>query len=480
MATKIPTEIIIKILNNVQSEDLHSSLLVNRIWCKVTIPILWELILDHEYYSINRKTSLCIRTYISCMNTQTRTLLIQNGFDLSSSPPQATFDYPSFTHKIIINNLANLITIYSQQIIDYFSLAKVNYSCPYKDLIGSILELPGALKVFKKLKDFTSMRGNISQIVPLYESLLLICDNILNMNLSYFSFTSSYQEELFSKLISVQKQLENLTIFAFTKLDYSLFWAIISQKETLKSLHLKFARFYNFEGVSSPIGQIISLQELDLQDCYEFHKPECLFLASSFIRLSSFHYWNLKSEHDGYRHPQEFIVKILETANTNLKNIRLDLRPKIPFDIFSTILNYCTKVTNLTLCNLSPEQVIAIFNNNFNELKRFSFGCEKGLDADELLCQMAKNVPESLETIEINMVYDNFWKFSADSLRKFLDGWCCKGGGGRVKRIIIKNKKNISKRIPLNILELLPYTLTLEHFKVIEEYGIKFNLVEYY
>ncbi|CAG8568760.1 10151_t:CDS:2 [Diversispora eburnea] len=55
----------------------------------------------------------------------------------------------------------------------------------------------------------------------------------------------------------------------------------------------------------------------------------------------------------------------------------------------------------LTLLNLSLEQIIATFNNNFNELRQFSFIYEKELDANELLCQMAKNIPESLETIWI-------------------------------------------------------------------------------
>ena len=48
------------------------------------------------------------------MDPQARTLLVQNGFDLSSSPPQATFDYPSFTHKLRIDNL--VISIFSQKI----------------------------------------------------------------------------------------------------------------------------------------------------------------------------------------------------------------------------------------------------------------------------------------------------------------------------------------------------------------------------
>ena len=106
------------ILNNVQStQDLHSSLLVNRIWCKVTIPILWELPLGQKFSLFNyKKKELCIRTYISCMDTQARTLLTQNGFDLSSSSPQATFDYPSFTHKFRIDNLFDFISEYLPRI----------------------------------------------------------------------------------------------------------------------------------------------------------------------------------------------------------------------------------------------------------------------------------------------------------------------------------------------------------------------------
>ncbi|CAG8575012.1 7573_t:CDS:2 [Diversispora eburnea] len=145
MATKISTELLIIILNNVKSiQDLYSSLLVNRFWCKVTIPILWELVLDQEFNWDNlRNKALCIRTYVSCMDTQARTLLTRNGFDLSSSPPQATFDYPSFTHKLRINNLAYFNS-------EYFDSSQVpeNYShdLNYNDLIGSIIKLPGVSK----------------------------------------------------------------------------------------------------------------------------------------------------------------------------------------------------------------------------------------------------------------------------------------------------------------------------------------------
>ncbi|CAG8566652.1 4501_t:CDS:2 [Diversispora eburnea] len=232
MATKIPTEILIKILNNVQSfrstKDLYSSLLVvNRIWCKMI-------------RSRGRKHYVFKLIRISY-----RLGLTQNGFDLSSSPLQATFDYPSFTHKFIIDNLVNFISIYSKQIIssdrdinnknnnknelrilfrvickliinrcsflDYFSLRRVENFRHYSGLIDSILELPGAQKAFKKLKNFTSMRGNNDLIFPSYQSSRLICHNILNMDLFLYSYS---QLQLFSKLISVQKSLEDIFIDA--------------------------------------------------------------------------------------------------------------------------------------------------------------------------------------------------------------------------------------------------------------------------
>ncbi|CAG8498161.1 10675_t:CDS:1 [Diversispora eburnea] len=493
MANRISTELLIMILKNVQSshstQDLYSSLFVNRIWCKVTIPILWELPFGQETVFYEKK-ALCIRTYLSCMDTQARNILIQNGLDLSSSPPQTTFDYPSFTHKFIINNLVYFISIYSRKIIRSYPVDNegilfreifklINKRCKfmisfkitgvpikfsqellnYSDLIGSILKLPSASKVFKKLKSFTSKIIYNEQIRPLYESLALICDNILNMDLLLNSYS---QVKLVAKLISVQKRLENLSI-NYSQDCNSLLWAIIGQKETLKRLRLYSVNFCQFERKSSPIGQFISLQELSICKCSGLRNSNCLFLASSFTHLNSFHYTHSFYVKTAY--PQEFIIKILEAANTNLKNIYLDLYSAITLEIFSTILNYCTRITELSLYYLSSEQVIAIFNNNINELRRFSFDCGKGFDVNELLCQMAKNVPESLETIEFRMYHA--WIFNANSLRKFFEGWCCKGRG--------RNKMIIVKRTPARL-----FRLSDEHYKVIEEYGVQFAIEEQY
>ncbi|CAG8502528.1 8226_t:CDS:2 [Diversispora eburnea] len=413
MATKISTELLIMILNNIQStQDLYSSLLVNRIWCKVTIPILWRLPFGQEYFKeLRKKKALCIRSYISCMDVQARTLLIKNGFDLSLSPPQATFDYPSFTHKFIINNLTCKLIINRCSFLDYFKLARVpeNFSkifLNYSGLIGSILNLPGASKVFKKLEGFALKIKNYEPICPLYESLTLICDNILNMDLK---LSSNNSVELLAKLIGVQKRLENLSISARHVDCGLLLWNIISQKETLKSLHLYSVMY-----------------------------------------------------------PQEFIKKILETASTNLRNIRLELNNTTTFDIFSPISSYCTKITELALLNLSSEQVIAVFNNNFNELRIFSSDCGKESDANELLCKMAENVPESLETIEIRMR-----SFSSDSLRNFFEGWCCEGLNIHPESYLAITSDTILNYCP-KVTKLTSLTLNIERIMAIE-YGFRYK-----
>ncbi|CAG8610485.1 11433_t:CDS:1, partial [Diversispora eburnea] len=206
---------------------------------------------------------------------------------------------------------------------------------------------------------------------------------------------------------------------------------------------------------------------LYIEDCYGLHETDCLFFAPSFTQLSSFHF-----RHKYNDYPQEFIMKIFESANTKIRKIYLN---SYTTDTFLAILNYCTNISKLTLHNLRPEHVIAIFNNNFNELRRFSFHCKEGINADELLCQMAENVPKPLETIIFIMDDDNPWIFSANSLRKFFEGWRCKGGeGNKMPRRLRIKRSYTSDGLLLSSLNLV--ATSSEHFKVIEEYGIQFDI----
>ncbi|CAG8452090.1 8163_t:CDS:2 [Diversispora eburnea] len=183
---------------------------------------------------------------------------------------------------------------------------------------------PSPIKSFKSSSSIFEFRHNSDnqqdweigkdneRVNPLFKSLALICNNILNMDLKIKSH-SYYRLQLLEKLISTQKRLENLSIIDNSFLGHddsnSILWAII---------------------------------KLYIEDFYGLSKSDSIFFASSFTQLNIFHY--------------------------------------------------------------------------------FYSSYQSGLEANKLLYQMAENVPESLETIEIKIR-----KFSSDSLRKFFDGWCCKG-----------------------------------------------------
>ncbi|CAG8548217.1 2298_t:CDS:2 [Diversispora eburnea] len=385
---------------NLKEEDLPRPAKVSivLIGCKVTIPILWELVLDQETHNYDklRKKALCIRIYISCMDTQARTILTQNRFDLSSSPPQATFDYPSFTHKFRIDNLVYYI-FYSQK------------------SIGSDKDITKSRILFREICKLIINRCTFLDSFNMTDAREDFCKKFLNSDLigsiiklpnAPKELKSDSQMKLLGKLISVQKRLKNLSIIGVRYINCnSLLSVIISQNETLKSLRLKSVYF---EEKSLPIEQFTSLQEFYVEDCYRL---DCLSFASLFTQLISFHLTNF----------------------------------------YNNNLNYCTNITELTLPDLSLKQVIEIFKNNFNELRRFSFSYGAETGADKLLCQLAESVPESLETIEIRMGI-----FSADSLRYFFEGWC------RVenKKMMIVNRQVLSD----------------EHWKVIEEYGVQFEM----
>src|SRR5436190_18829274 len=76
--------------------SLHSCLLVNRLWCKIAIPLLWNnpwqgtpILMDEDY---KKNWPALIRTLLSCLPEESKEILRKNGIDLllqksPSKPP---------------------------------------------------------------------------------------------------------------------------------------------------------------------------------------------------------------------------------------------------------------------------------------------------------------------------------------------------------------------------------------------------------
>src|SRR3954469_2321622 len=69
---------------------LHSCVLVNRLWCRLAIPLLWE-----DPFSITTENYHFIEIYLH-EDDKTKTKLIKYGFNSNLFPSKTLFNYPSF------------------------------------------------------------------------------------------------------------------------------------------------------------------------------------------------------------------------------------------------------------------------------------------------------------------------------------------------------------------------------------------------
>src|SRR5436305_14092701 len=94
MSCSLPADCLNGVFENLKDDKitLHSCLLVNRLWCKISIRILWRDIwsFNYPYYRRYEVTSAMLSTLISCLPNESKELLHKNEIFIStptSKPP---------------------------------------------------------------------------------------------------------------------------------------------------------------------------------------------------------------------------------------------------------------------------------------------------------------------------------------------------------------------------------------------------------
>src|ERR1051325_11211013 len=114
MSCQLPIDCINEIFKYLEKDriTLHSCLLVNRLWCKIFVRILWGNLLyfrcefraDFRY-----EVSLQIlNTLLACLPKESKDLLQENGIFISTSKPPL-FNYASFCKALTIKIIGKMI-----------------------------------------------------------------------------------------------------------------------------------------------------------------------------------------------------------------------------------------------------------------------------------------------------------------------------------------------------------------------------------
>src|SRR3954471_3165629 len=97
MASKIFSgnipELINEIIQHFQNDfsTLHSCILVNRLWCRLAIPLLWE-----DPFSITTGNYHFIRNFLYNLNDNDKKKLIDYEINNDLIPSNTLFNYPSY------------------------------------------------------------------------------------------------------------------------------------------------------------------------------------------------------------------------------------------------------------------------------------------------------------------------------------------------------------------------------------------------
>ena len=114
MPCQLPADCLNEIFEYLEDKDLHSCLLVNRLWCEVSVQILWTSIQNYN-------------TLIACLPNESKEILYKNEIFISTPTSKSPlFSYVSFINSLSmdeidigIENLINHLSITSQIFNNY-------------------------------------------------------------------------------------------------------------------------------------------------------------------------------------------------------------------------------------------------------------------------------------------------------------------------------------------------------------------------
>ncbi|POG71948.1 hypothetical protein GLOIN_2v32636 [Rhizophagus irregularis DAOM 181602=DAOM 197198] len=92
---------------------LYSFILVNRLWCRLTIPLLWE-----DPFSLPTQNYRCIKTYFCFLNEDDKARFNKYEINDNLFLTNPLFNYPSFIKYLDISKICHYIKYWVDTLVD--------------------------------------------------------------------------------------------------------------------------------------------------------------------------------------------------------------------------------------------------------------------------------------------------------------------------------------------------------------------------
>ncbi|PKK68799.1 hypothetical protein RhiirC2_781800 [Rhizophagus irregularis] len=451
---------IIKYFRNDYS-TLYSCILVNRLWCRLAIPLLWE-----NPFSIHIKNYNFIKIYIHNLNDDFKIKLneckIINNNSLHSN---TLFNYPSFLKYLNINNFVHSVDkcygnqLYSESIkfkklicmslfgkfienevnlhtleIDYYTTAIVNdiINDIVNDIVEFILKNPNFILNIRNLKlyitidytkkNFSIIEDRVLQIVNLHQNLkkILVYNNSsLLQSLLYYNCSNTLNTIIFSEI-------------DFNFLNYDIF----EQLNVLESIHIIYCSLNNnFFYQIINLSKQFKLKSLFMKEIPQIDSIELLLQRSG-------HYLRNFGHEFGFGYDDMSLRdQLFELITKYCKNIKyLYLCHDDDVNIYP-VINFIENMKHLdylTIKLLSLASLAIHFNSEFDHL-----------NVKILLQNLGQILPPKLEYLCLNISHvkvNDFEVFLKNSQDTFINKLLIRNYDGQdilpcIKEFVMKKKR---------------------------------------
>ncbi len=446
---------------------LCSCLLVNRLWCEVSVRILWKNIQNYD-------------TLFACLPNESKEILHKNEIFIStptSKPP--LFNYVAFIKNLSIHDIDKNIliitpsqsfqrTIMAQEIFKMFmnqtSLKSLNItslsylsSPPFTTYPGKNLsELPGATDSLKNLSEL-KCRSDISS--ECFYQLYQTCHNIQSLNINLENFISNGLLDL----ISIQRNLKYLNVLNNSHVDnlVKIFPSLTNLPNTI--IKLDICGRNNYVSLSF-LAKFTNLQELVLSF---YHQTE-FFKDLQHVIFP--HLQILKFFFDMPNHV--YLIKFLKNNGKNLKEICLNEQHNNSLNL--AVAEFCPNLKSLyTIFDEDDIETLKVILTSCQQLESLETWCGETwfnyyLNENELLEVVVNYSPEKF--YELKLHYDDYaanMEIFSEELEFVFINWAKRISQRSLSLIIFNNKRLNVKKESMEVIEDFKKLGVIKKFEIL-------------
>ncbi|CAB5192133.1 hypothetical protein RhiirA1_463665 [Rhizophagus irregularis] len=440
---------------------LYSCILVNRLFCRIAIPILWE-----DPFSIPTENYDFIKIYLYNLNDDDKIKLNNYGIDKKLFSSNTLFNYPSYIKSL------NIQIDYSiESWVAALNNCSIKYTCPsdstrliYKSLFKIFIEngadlhtfviayvhhdyLNDASELILKNPNFIYNIKNlklegISDLPKIDSIISLFSLNCKSISTLHFQFSDHRLNENFSSCIINSQQSLKTILFKYN--SFPLYHSLLSLKNfncsnTLKKIIFYGTDFKDINILKEVFEQLNCLESIHILYCHSLNYnfiQQIINITSKPFKLRSLYL--IKSI------DIKLLQLLLQKSKNYLENIGfrtfiIDNQPNTSKQLVEKILSYCKKINFFDFSYFyTPEYIFPSFDliknsgQNLNYLSiEFHFIPNVDIRLSSIvLKELGQILPSKLEYLKLSL------SINTNDFKIFLDNF----QNTFIKKLVIRNK----------------------------------------